>query len=479
MNPLRFFRSSAFRLTILYMTLFGASVAALLVFIYFTTIQEMEAQAKESINIQLADLGRKFIIGGTQETITAIEHLVATDKDHSSMYMLINRNWVIQAGNLDRWPGGSPTKREWIHFYTHASPDEPDKLRPVLIKEDSENDYIPQNGEPQVLAINSSLPEGYILLVGQRLDQIARVEQIYTRVLQISIALTVILGIAGAWVLTYRIHRRLESINHSCQRVMQGEMNHQVPIFGTGDEFDHLATNFNAMLGRINELLTGVREIASNVAHDLRTPLSRLRNRLERSAAANKSREELQEDLRATIAEVDGLVATFNAILRISQAEKGAGVEQFQDFNLSATVSNIVEFYSSLADEKQIQMMPDIEKDIFLRGDRHLIEQALANLLDNGIKYSPTDSAIRVRLEKNNAIRLTIDDQGPGIPEALYQKVTEKFYRLETSRSTPGNGLGLSLAHAAIRLHGGTITFGDNKPGLRVEITMPTVMKTT
>jgi signal transduction histidine kinase len=450
----RLFRSSAFRLTLLYMVTFAASMTALLIFIYTTIISDMEDDLKHSITIQTDDLGRKFIISGPAETASSIEHLLEKDEDKTLVLMLIDRNWHILAGNLERWPGGQTNTDKWIQIPIGKS-----------------------NGagqSPQAIAMNSTLPGGYILLVGRKMEHIEHVHELIVEVLYICFGIMFLLAAAGGMLLSYTMYRRIDAINQAFRSVASGELSTRVKVLGTQDEFDHLSMHFNQTLNRICELIEGVRDISYNVAHDLRTPLNRLRNKLETVVLSDISKEQMTEQVRSSLTEIDALVATFNAILRIAQAESGAGIEQFSEFNLSETVDDIVDLYRPVAEEKGQQMIANLTENIVLQGDRHLITQMVANILDNAIKYTPKSGKITVELMADNHMaELSIADNGRGIPAELRHKVVEKFFRLEHSRSSPGNGLGLSLVNAAVKLHKGSLVFEDNNPGLIVKIYIP------
>lgn len=448
---LRLFRSQAFRLTLLYMVTFGASVTALLIFIYTAIIGDMEADLKHAISVQMSDLSRNFIIGGAGETTSTIQHLIEKDEDKTLVLMLLDRNWKVLAGNLEHWPGGHATSGNWVRFQAPRADG--------------------SSQDSQAIATNSTLPGGYILLVGRRMDNIRHVHEIIIDVLYICFGIMFLLAAAGGMLLSYTIYRRIDVINQAFRRVAAGELQTRVKVLGTGDEFDHLAMHLNRTLARICELIDGVRDISYNVAHDLRTPLNRLRNRTEILLQSEASREQMQEVARASLVDIDGLVATFNAILRIAQAEIGTGTDLFTPFSLSDIAADVAELYRPVAEEKHQHFTTDITPGVMVNGDRHLLTQAIANILDNAIKYTPTGGHITFRLMQNgHQAILRVADSGPGIPEAFRAKVTEKFFRLESSRSSPGNGLGLSLVSAAVKLHKGELHFGDNAPGVVVDI---------
>jgi signal transduction histidine kinase len=449
----KLYNSAAFRLTMLYILTFGASVSVLLVIIYSTITAELDRQLKYDINIQLADLGRTFIREGLRDTTATIQHLIEKDREGNQIFLLLDSNWEKVAGNLDKWPGGSIKPAEWITFTV---------------------DRTSASNAHKAVGINSSLPRGYILLVGRKLAAQEKIRSLISNILFICFGITAILAAAGGLLMSLTISRRLEQVSQVCETVMQGKLQTRVVVSGSADEFDHLAENINRMLQRIEELIGGVRDISYNVAHDLRTPLNRLRNRVEYILHQDMSLEEQEHQLRTSLQEIDDLVATFNSILRISQAEIGAGIEHFLPCDISQILINVLELYRPVAEEKAITEHSDVVSGAWVLGDRHLLSQAFANIFDNAIKYSPSESILRVSLSvESDKVVIVVADNGPGIPPEFYDKITDKFFRLESSRSTPGNGLGLSLVNAAIKLHRGEIHFSDNQPGLIVTITLP------
>lgn len=453
----RLFRSSAFRITLLYIVLFGASVTALLIFLYTTIITGMEDDLKHAITIQMADLRRKFTVTGSAETAASIRTMLEKDQEKTLVLMLIDHNWQVVAGSLDIWPGGKTSKETWITFPLEkqhgASP--PSKA----------------------VAMNATLPGGYILLVGRKTDDIDHVRETMVDVLYLCFGIMFALAVLGGTLLSYMIFRRVETINDVFRQVAGGTLTARARVTGTGDEFDHLAMHLNQTLTRIGELIDGVRDISYSVAHDLRTPLHRLRHRLESLLLPDTPTARIQEQVRVSLSDIDGLVATFNAILRISQAEIGAGVDQFAVFNLSEAVEDVIDLYTPVAEDKAHQVTAQIAEQVQINGDRHLITQTVANILDNAIKYTPKGGKISVSLAAHDTFaELRIADNGMGIPEAFRHKVTEKFFRLEQSRSSPGNGLGLSLVNAAVKLHKGDLRFEDNSPGLTVTLRLPLAM---
>jgi signal transduction histidine kinase len=267
----------------------------------------------------------------------------------------------------------------------------------------------------------------------------------------------------------------------TAQTIMHGDLTGRLPIAGTGDELDRLASHLNAMLERLEALMRGLKEVSDNIAHDLKTPLTRLRNRCEEALRVAGDKDQYRAALETTIEESDGLIRTFNALLMIARAESGQARDDMREFDAAEIAHDIGELYEPLAEEKGIALKVEADAPARIKGNRELVSQALANLVDNAIKYAeprkavngaPAEIVVRA-LNEGDRILLTVADSGPGIPEADRGRVVERFVRLEQSRSQPGSGLGLSLASAVARLHGGELTLEDNRPGLKSIIALP------
>jgi len=268
--------------------------------------------------------------------------------------------------------------------------------------------------------------------------------------------------------------RRIESINQASREIISGDLGRRIPTRNTGDDFDVLADNLNAMLDRIGSLMEDVRRVSDNIAHDLRTPLARLRNRLEELHLQSSGSGANPDGIEQAVAEADRLLNTFNALLRIARIESQHGEESFTAIALGDLVRDVAELYEPLMEEKSQTLEMQLNGEVTLSGDRDLLFQAIANLLDNATKYTPAGGGIRIELARlNGKGRLVIADSGPGIPEAAREKGFQRFFRLEQSRTTPGNGLGMSLVAAVVTLHRMSIRLEDNRPGLRVVIDFP------
>lgn len=255
---------------------------------------------------------------------------------------------------------------------------------------------------------------------------------------------------------------------------MEGDLSQRVPRSGTDDEFDHLSENINRMLDEIQYLMESKRNMSTTIAHDLRHPLTRLKTLIETILAPSADPSGTQQVVGRVAAELDNVIELFNALLRISKVEAGSGRENFQRFQVGAAVSDACDLYAPLADEKGVHLESDTQESVEIDGDIHLVSQAVANLLDNAVKYTPPGGRIHVsaRLQADMA-EIRVADTGPGVPAGVRPLITRRFYRLDKSRTTPGHGLGLTLVAAVAKLHGGQLLLSDNEPGLDVRIRLP------
>jgi signal transduction histidine kinase len=317
------------------------------------------------------------------------------------------------------------------------------------------------------------IPGGYRLLVGRDISDAAAFRSQVRSTLLWAGLIALGIGVAGGTVMGRNLLRRVEQVNRTSERVMAGNLSDRVPLHGTSDEFDQLAANLNRMLDQIERLMTAMREVTDDVAHDLKTPLSRLRTGLERALAEPAAGSRQNEAIRAAIDEADRLLATFNALLSIAELESGARSDQTEPVDLSEIARSAAELYEPVAEERGFSLSVATEPGATIRGDRHLLSQALANLLDNALKYAGGgEIGIRVFCDDEHAV-LEVADRGPGVPEADRESVFDRFVRLEPSRTTPGNGLGLSVVRAIVRRHQGMIALEDNRPGLRARLEFP------
>ncbi len=287
------------------------------------------------------------------------------------------------------------------------------------------------------------------------------------------VSVTLLLGAAGGIWLSQVFLYRVDAISRTAEAIIDGDLTQRVPLRGTGDDLDRLAETLNRMLDRMDRLLESVRQASNNIAHDLRTPLTRLGQRLEEARTQVRSADGQQRALDAAKAEVDALLGTFAALLRIAEVEAGAQRAAFRRVDLSAVVATVAEAFAPSAEEAGYTLVAEVAPGIAVHGDRELLTQALVNLVENALRHTPPGTQVRLllRAQAGRAV-MAVEDNGPGIPEAERDQVLRRFYRLDHSRSTPGSGLGLSLVAAVAELHGAELRLEDAKPGLRVVINL-------
>ncbi len=440
-----------FRWSAVYIGLFSVSILFILGFIYWRTGRHLAHLTDTIISGDLADLAHEYDSGKTKQLVSTVAG--RCDRGDNRIYLLADSGFNPIAGNLDEWPKVKPDADGWVDFELPCT--DPAKCAP---------------GEPRHLhAKVSDLADGLHLLAGRDVDDTDDIQEDFRHALGWGLALIIAAGIAGGVILSLAVMRRLDAISRTSGEIMRGDLSKRVPVRGVGDDFDELACNLNAMLARIQALMATVKGVSDNIAHDLRTPLARLRARLELARTADPSTDDYQAWIDGTIANLDFVLDTFEALLKIGEVEASSPQQGFTTVNLAEIVEDASDFYEPLAEEKQQQLELRIQPVPLIMGERDLLFRALGNLLDNAIKYSPEGSRIEISLQATGSgAKLTVADHGLGIPEQLHSKVFERFFRLDTSRSLPGSGLGLSLVSAVAVLHGTSVHLEDNGPGLRV-----------
>jgi signal transduction histidine kinase len=449
-RPSRLLDTSTFRLALIYLTLFGASALALLGYLYYATAGFMATQTADTIQAEIAGIAEQYRTQGMLRLKQVIEQRSAAHPHRASIYLLTDPfgNWI--AGNIDRWPEVEPDQGGWLVF-------------PVTVQPEGE---APQ--ERRAMAQSFRLASGFGLLVGREVEDRLTLQGQIKKALMAGLALTLVLGLAGGWLISRGLLRRVDAINRTTARIMAGDLSQRIPVTGSRDEFDQLAANVNAMLDQIERLLEGMREVTDNIAHDLRTPLNRLRARIEVALLGQPSEAETRALLEQTLGDAESMINTFNALLDIARAEAGSERAGFEMVELAPLAADLIDLYEPLAEKHGLTLEHRCPANLSMRANRHLLAQALANLLDNAIKYTPEGG--RVALEIAPGPVITVRDTGPGIPAEERTHVLERFVRLDQHRSTPGNGLGLSLVQAVAKLHGATIALDDNRPGLQVRL---------
>ena len=443
----KLFRSTIFRLTLLYAVFFCFSIIGILTFVYFATVREMESQIKHRINIQINQAQSAFNAKGLDELKKQISEFLDEEDEGLFIYILTDSNGKTVIGNMENFPEEVKYSENWLMFDIDAKNDE---------------------DATHILARDANLAGGYRLLIGYSLKGPDKTKSVMFDVVSASIFLAFFITALGGAMFSGVIRRRLEEINHICTQVIGGNLDVKVPRTGGGDEFDNLAGNINSMLARIAELVGGLKQTSDNIAHDLRTPLNRHRISLENIINHPTSPKKINETLKEGIEEIDNIVETLNSILRISQAQSGVASGHFVEFDLSTVAIDVIEFYEEFSEQKGITITTSIEAELIINGDKPLITQAIANLIDNAIKYTPAGGEVSISIIKQDkSIECIVADNGAGIPEDFYDKVKERFFRMEESRTSAGTGLGLSLVDAVATLHKGMLTFSDNNPGLK------------
>jgi len=457
-------RATAFRLTLVYLLIFALYAAALLVYFALNTGRLITEQITETVDDEIAELTEQYSIGSWRQLTTIIEN--RSLRPGSSLYLVTAPSGQGIAGNVGSLAPGVIDKIGWSETVYRRLDERESAQHSALVRV-------------------TQLSGGFRLLVGRDLEERARMREIIVAAARGSVALVIVLGLAGGFFVARRVLKRFDAVTATTQRIMAGDLSGRLPVTGIGDELDRLAMNLNDMLERIEALMRGLKEVSDNIAHDLKTPLTRLRNRCEAALRTAHSENDYRGALEDMIEESDGLIRTFDALLMIARAESGQARENMTEFDAAEIARGVGELYEPLAEEKGLALRVDCPAPALMRGNRELLSQALANLVDNAIKYARpvegTDAAgkqagaeivLAVRQEGERVL-LTVSDRGPGIAEADRARAIERFVRLGQSASEPGSGLGLSLAAAVARLHGGELKLEDNAPGLRVVISLP------
>jgi signal transduction histidine kinase len=457
----KLFRTTTFRLSLTYLALFSAAAVLAIFYIYWNTTVLLSRQLNQTIDAELKGLAEQYRAGGLDQLVRIVAERSQTPGN--SLYLVADNEGKQLAGNLSA-----------------VSPQLWDSLGPV------EFDYsrpAPGGVERRLAFANVfRLPGSYRLIVGRDIEDRRELARLIRTTMLWGLGVMALVGIGGGYWVSRRLLTRIDELSATTRTIMAGDLAGRLPVSGSGDELDRLSQSLNLMLARIEQLMAGLREVSDNIAHDLKTPLNRLRNRVEAALRESQDEAAYRETLERTIEEADGLIKTFNALLSIARLEAGAGGENREKLDMAALVHDVAELYEPVAEERGIALRAEASAPILMRGDRQLLGQALANLIDNALKYgAPTADGgngrapeVEVRAEvSDGVVRVAVSDRGPGVPASERDRVLGRFVRLEESRSEPGSGLGLSLVAAVARLHGGSLRLEDNEPGLRVVLALP------
>ena len=445
------FRSTGFRLIAWYVAVFGVSVAILLGVVYWIAVAAVEQQIDDSVLRESRLLADVYATRGLEALERGIKRRTNELGSPRRYYLLQDRTGRFIAGNLSSM---APREGRFVMAVPETGADAHKDLR-----------IDPES----MVAQGWRLSAGEFLLVGENRYRLLKTREAIITAVGWGTAITVLLALGGGIVVAIGYLRRIEEVNRAIRSIMEGDLSRRVPTRGGRDEMDHLAANLNAMLERIQLLMESLKRVSDDIAHDLRTPLSRLRQRLE-GARSTANADGHIAVIEQSIAEVDAILDTFTALLRIAQIESGTRRAAFAEVNLSQVISAVVETYTAVAEDRGHRMQASVAAGVMVDGDRELILQMAANLVENAIQHT-APGAITVQLSAEPGAQvLRVQDTGPGIPQSERGKVFRRFYRLERHRTTPGNGLGLALVKAVIDLHGGSIELDDNAPGLCVTV---------
>ena len=445
----RILRSASFRLALIYAALFVVSACVLFATVFVTATAAMQSDMQAVLKteaLQLAEVHRRFGLVGLAQQITRRMDF----RTRGPIYYLLQApNRQVVVGNLP----GMPPVEGVIDFRNDRAAEETDADRSRL------------------MGFGLVLSDGSFLLVAQDASRLLDMQHAIVRAFVWAGCLTLLLAIAGGLLLSRNFLRRIDTIGRTTRVIMEGDLSARIPVRGTNDEIDQLVASLNAMLERIQALMEGLRQVTGDIAHDLRTPLGRLRQRLEDAREHATTTGEYAVATDAAITEADTLLETFSALLRIAQIEAGAQKSAFSELDLSALLRSVGEAYLPSAEDAQHTLILKIDDGAHLTGDRQLLAQMVSNLIENALNHTPAGSTVGLRLTRRDAgFDIEVSDNGPGIPETERERVFDRFYRLDRSRTTAGSGLGLALVKAIATLHGLSIKLDDAHPGLRVTI---------
>lgn len=445
----------------IYLGLFLAIAAVAVGYIYYKTSALLGTQLENALEAELNTLNGHYRRAGLAGLAGAVSE--RSQSPGNGLYLLADAEGRHHSGNLKAVSAELWNTTGAVTFiYRRAV--------------DSEIE------ERLAFAVVFRLANGFRLVVGRDIEDQRRFGAVVRSAFLWTLGGMLLFGVGGGLLIGRNLLLRIETMTDATHTIMDGDLSQRIPVDGTDDEFDRLAYGLNAMLTRIEELIAGFKEVSDNIAHDLRTPLNRLRNRVEAALREDGSAEHYRDALQATIEDADELIKTFNALLSIARLEAGVGERIDEHFDLAAVVTDVAELYEPVAEELGIALKIDAGEKTMICGKRELLAQALANILDNAIKYgvssakgnghAPENSISVDLVSRQDGVEIVVADRGPGIPPEDRDRVFKRFVRLETSRSLPGSGLGLSLAAAVARLHGGRLQLSDNAPGLKVALSL-------
>jgi signal transduction histidine kinase len=452
-------RSATLRLILAHLVLVAISTGLVLGFLYWRVGGVIDAEQRAVVDAEISGLLDDYARGGVPALAAAVQARLAAPPDRDAIYLLANQGGQRIAGNLAGWPATLAPGSGWATLRLYrtdlARPD--DQTRPT-----------------EISARAVRLPQGELLLVGRDVAARAAFDRTLGRALLWALAAILGLAVATGWFLSRLVRGRIAEVDGAARAIMAGRLDRRIGLRGTGDEFDRLAGTLNAMLDRIETLVSDLRTVTDSLAHDLRTPLGRLVRHLEGAADEDGPPEARQRRIESALGEAENLIATATALLDISRIDAGLGAEQFMDVDLGRLAADVSELYEAAAEDRGIRIEVAAEPGLVVRGHDQILALAVSNLVDNALKHAPPGSVIAVSIETaGGRPALVVADQGPGIPEPDRARALDRFVRLDPSRSGPGTGLGLALVASVARMHGAAIELGDTHPGLRAALRFP------
>ena len=444
-------RSAGLRLALVYAGLFALSALALVLFLWWATAGLLDRQVEAAIRADAQGLSEQWQDGGLPALQSTIEDRLVQNVDDDAIYLLTNPAMRPLAGNLTAWP---------------AAVTQPDTSYELMVS---------RAGKKSMARVRRfDLADGSHLLIGRDVETRTPLRGLVTSALLWSLVLLAVLASVGGLVMQRLFRRMIASVSLTASAIAQGDLGRRVRVSGRGDEFDRLAETINDMLDRIGRLMDGVREVSNSIAHDLRTPITRARTRLEDAAEHAHGAGELRAAVERAVTDLDGVASMFDALLRIAVIEAGTRRSAFADVDLAPVLAELAELYTAPAEERGLALTFTAPDRLALHCDRDLIGQAVVNLLDNALKFSPAGGTVQLSA-RQDALRtvVAVQDAGPGMSQEDRERATQRFFRGEQARHTPGSGLGLALVEAVAQLHGGSLVLDDAAPGLRAALSLP------
>ena len=439
-----YLKSAGFRFAALFAGLFLAAILGFALMLWWGTAGTLSRQLDDAIRTDAIGLQEAWRSGGPSAVKDAIGERLAVDIDDHAIYLLMDETGRRVAGNLDRWPGAAEAASSWSA------------------------DTVSRDGVAVPARLyRVALDRGHALLVGRDATDREKLRTLLSEALLWSFAVAVAFALAGAAALRRALGDRLRAASATAGAIADGDLSRRVPISSQRDEFDQLGASMNVMLDRIDQLMVGIKGVSDSIAHDLRTPIARARMRLENALLSAPDEESLRAAMETTVADLDGISRVFQALLRIAEAEAGARRAAFAPFDLSAVLADAAEVYAALAEERGQHLETNWPEKLEMVGDRDMVLQAIANLLDNAVKFTPEGGTIHLNAGApgRGKREISVSDEGPGLAAEDRARAGERFFRADPSRALPGSGLGLSLVKAVAALHGGELRLGDAVPG--------------